>query len=301
MNPLLKSLALSVQRAANGYDTLAKGDDRQFANSSACPVFIVGAPRTGSTLLYQLLIKHTRLVFISNLMALVPKKMILIARLTRRQMQQIEDIKESNYGYVPGLFYPNEAGAIMRKWFEQAVSAEEQRLIKNTVVSLSEIFKSPFINKNLLNSLRLQHIHQILPEARFIYIRRNPLFTAQSIFLARRKALDDEQDWLGPLPVGYQEVQAQPPLYQSLWQVKKVDDAVSGFLSQFKPICVEITYEMLCQEPRSTIKHIVDQFQLVSKDNNSLPDPLSISDEIKLSQAEWDRLLQYHSMLYECD
>jgi LPS sulfotransferase NodH len=298
MNSLLKYLVLSIQQATNGFDSIAKGKERRFANSSMYPIFIIGAPRTGSTLLYQLLIKHTRLVFISNLMALLPKKMILIARLTGQQIQQVEDVGESDYGYVPGLFSPNEAGAVMRKWFDQPVTPQEQQLIKNTVVCLSEMFNAPFINKNLLNSLRLQHIYKIFPEARFVYLHRDPLYAAQSIFLARRNALGDEYEWLGPVPFGYEQVQTQPTLYQSLWQVKKIDDAIVDFLNQFNPACITITYETLCQEPGKFLDQIIDEFQLVSKGLDLLPGPLSVRNQVRMSQTEWNQLLQYHAVLY---
>ncbi len=297
MNLLLKSLALSIQRIANGYDPLAKGNDLHFANSNIYPIFIVGAPRTGSTLLYQLLIEHTQLIFISNLMALLPRKMILIAYLTHYWMQRVDVMRANHYGYIPGLFSPNEAGAIMRKWFEQSVGEQEKKFIRNSVIQLSNTFNVPFINKNLMNSLRLDNLYKILPETRFIFIRRHPMFTAQSIILARRKGLGDEQAWLGPKPFGFQEVLERDVLYQAIWQVKKVEEIIETFLYRVEPIYLEITYEVLCQDLINTLNRISEYFDLEYK-SEPLLGRLLVREEIRLPQTEWQQLEWYYAMLY---
>lgn len=297
MSTLLRPLALATQNYFAGFDRLANEaiDKSQAANRQ--PIFIVGAPRTGSTLLYQLMIKHLKVAFISNLMALVPKKMLFIAKHTNSWMKKIDCIRESNYGYVPGLFSPNEAGKIMRSWFEEATTPEEKRLIRNTIIYLSDIFDAPFISKNLFNSLRLFAIYEILPEARFIHIHRDPLYTAQSIFLARRNALGSEHQWLGPKPDGYQASVDYPPLYQVLWQVKQIECAIAKFFQASAAEYLDITYESLCTDTETVLQRVVDTFSLDYKQIQPVK-TFPIQDRPKLSTKEWSELLEHYSTLY---
>jgi hypothetical protein len=246
------------------------------------------------------MIKHMRLAFISNIMALVPGEMLLIARCSRRWMERARDVKETDAGYVPGLFSPNEAGAIMRMWFEEQVNPEEQGFIRNTVILLSEILDAPFVNKNLLNSLRLDNIYSVFPEARFIHITRAPLFTAQSIFLTRRHKLGGDGAWLGPKPTGYADVLSLSPLYQVLWQVNRVEEEIARFVRERSPSYLKITYERLCQNPRETLGMIADRLELKLRAGLEM-DRLSAREAAKLSDAEWDQLVAYHSALYEGD
>jgi LPS sulfotransferase NodH len=298
MNPSLRSLALKIQDAFNGYDSSARGPERQFKHPSLYPIFIVGAPRTGSTLLYQLMVKHTGVAFISNIMALVPKKMLFIAKHTNHWMNRIEDVEENDLGYIPGPFSPNEAGAIMRLWFDREVGREERRVIRNTVISLSDIFGAPFAGKNLFNSFRLVNIHQVFPEARFINVRRDPLFAAQSILLVRRNRLGDERAWWSCTPEGYQNVLEQHPLYQVLWQVKKVEEAVSEFLHSHSPVYLEVTYEALCQNTEKTLRSIASHLGLEYRRDSEV-DQLSPREDRRLSESEWNELLEYYSILYQ--
>lgn len=297
MNKGVRSLALSIQNLFNEYPTAARGQASEFKSRSRYPIFIVGAPRTGSTLLYQLMVKQMKVAFISNAMALLPKCMLVVARYTRHWMHNIWDIKEADAGYVPGLFRPNEAGAIMRKWFEQA-QPEERTLIRNTVIALSELLGAPFVNKNLVNSLRLPEIYAIFPEARFIHISRNPLFTAQSIILTRRSKLGDDRAWLGPEPPDCEDVKARSPVYQALWQVKRIEQTISGFFCRYSPCHIEIAYEELCQQPSEKLTWIANRFDLEVKADLRIA-PLSIRETIELPEPEWDELAHCYAAIYD--
>jgi len=74
----LRKYLLEIQGLFSGFDSLAKKNTAEDLPEELNPIFIVGAPRSGSTLLFQLLIRHTKLIYISNLMALFPNQMIKI-------------------------------------------------------------------------------------------------------------------------------------------------------------------------------------------------------------------------------
>ena len=111
---MFRHLALRLQSLFNDFDPKSAGEVRHFSHPGLFPIFIIGAPRSGSTLLYQLLVKHTRVGYISNLMSLFPHKMITLAEYTKA-WHGSRNLKKSNLGYIAGLFSPSEAGAIQRK------------------------------------------------------------------------------------------------------------------------------------------------------------------------------------------
>ncbi len=298
MNRVFRNLALTIQRGLGGYDPRARGPELSFNAPEAWPIFIVGAPRTGSTLLYQLMIGRLRLAFISNVMALAPRRMILITKLTHGRMARVKGTRESQAGYVPGLISPNEAGAVMRAWFESEVSPEERVLIRNTAIRLSQLCGAPLALKNLLNSLRLENIHRVFPEARFIYVRRDPLYTAQSIVLTRERELGDRSQWLGPRPAGLDAVTPRNPLFQALWQVRSIESAVEDFLRRVAPQSIEVSYAELCQRPQHTLTSIAESLNIVRRFDAPL-EPFPSRDWIQLSDQEWDELRRNYAELYD--
>jgi hypothetical protein len=240
---------------------------------------------------------HLGLSFISNIMALLPKRMLSIAKYTRYWMVRTGGIRESDLGYIPGLFSPSEAGAVMRMWFENEVGSDERKAIRNTVTLLSDIFDAPFVVKNLHNSFRLDGIHWVFPEARFIHVCRDPLLAAQSILLVRRSKLGNEKEWWSCRPPGYQAVLGQSALYQVLWQVKATEDAVTGFLQKCAPMYLEVAYEELCHDAEAVLVRIADRLDLEYERDSEIYE-LSVREEQQLPEFEWNQLLEHYSSLY---
>ena len=81
------------------------------------PLFIVGAPRSGTTLLYQLLTENYYFSFIRNIANLYPQIPFIISKFIENVDENNEDTLKSNYGYISGLKSPSEGGMIWNKYF----------------------------------------------------------------------------------------------------------------------------------------------------------------------------------------
>jgi hypothetical protein len=289
VNEWFRTAALTVQRSLAGYDPLAHGVEREFGDTGQAPVFIVGAPRTGSTLLFQLLVKHFQVAYISNLMAAAPRAMIRLARATSSRMRRARAIRESDLGYTPGLLSPNEAGAVMNAWFREDAESCERRLVRNSVALISEILGGALVTKNLANSLRLPRIAEIFPEARFIHIRRDPLLTAQSLLLARRRHYGSDREWLSIEPPGANEVREKPPSYQVVWQATTIDRRVCEFLAASSACALVVRYEDLCAQPAEQLDRIQQTFGLTPR-RGPAPHALSPREGVQLGELEWSEL-----------
>jgi hypothetical protein len=68
--------------------------------------------------------------------------------------------------------------------------------IKNEITTVINHFDKPLLFKNLNAGQRLRLITRIFPNAKFIFIKRDPLYTAQSILKAKRSlGIDDDAFW----------------------------------------------------------------------------------------------------------
>jgi len=82
MNSLFVSAVLKIQQRFLGFDSLRHIYEDDFKNESLKPIFVVGSPRTGSTLLFQLMVKHLKVCYISNIMALLPSQMLKLGKIS---------------------------------------------------------------------------------------------------------------------------------------------------------------------------------------------------------------------------
>lgn len=293
MNALLRSMMLSVQRKLAGFDPEVCRSSGVDMPGRLEPVFLVGAPRTGSTLLFQLLVRHYRLAYISNLVALAPRYMI---RLSRRWPGLCSGyrgaLRESRFGYVPGLSAPNEAGQLMKEWFGAGANREHDDRVRGTVAALAGIADGALLVKNQTNTLRVDSIRRIFPSARLLHLRRDMRFTAQSLILARRRLFGSAEPWWSVWPPGYEGVLDQEPLYQVLWQVEQLEELALAACLARPGASLVIDYGRLCTEPADTLERVATKFHLRPRDTS--PPTLQPAEAVKLPAAEWDRLTDIH-------
>jgi hypothetical protein len=303
MNRSLRKAVLQVQRLFNDFDSLVKSPSSPSISAHEAPIFLISAPRAGSTLIYQTMLGHIRLAYISNIMALAPSHMIKLCKLSKRVAYGYDGkIRESEYGHVPGFLSPNEAWKITQKWFRESTNDREREYVRRTFHMISSITGCPMLLKNPMNTFSIQEIRSILPNSRFIFLHRDPMKTAQSIILARRKASGGDDRWFSVQPPGYESVMNKPPFYQVVWQVLSIEKFVTSLLSNDPKRFLTVKYESFCKKPYQVLQEIRNAFELEWRDD-SLPLEQSIpaSDEIRLTANEWQELENIYHELKSAD
>ncbi len=161
------------------------------------PVFIIGVPRSGSTFLYQVLTSFFNVLYFDNLSHVFHRHPFLGFRLSHfLYNDKPHNCYKSKFGdtFSYGLHKPSEAGLFWYRWITylqyfvdgDELSAEQIHDMSNNIHAIINYFKKPFIIKNLSNSMRLRMLKQAFPDARYIYLKRDPRFTAQSMMAARK-------------------------------------------------------------------------------------------------------------------
>jgi hypothetical protein len=157
------------------------------------PVIIVtGAPRSGTTVLSQALIHHLPVTFFNNLTAVFPRAPIAANRLFGRFLRPPQRTLHSYYGRTSGFASENDGLHLWDRWLGTDRYAVPEHLPPEAAADLRRFFAAyehafgrPIVNKNNALATGVPAIAEALPTAHFIYIRRDALFTAQSILGAR--------------------------------------------------------------------------------------------------------------------
>ena len=231
------------------------------------PVFIIGAPRCGSTLLYKVLTERFNFSYFSNFTAKFYKIPICGTLL-----QKILGIKARtggynfNYGQVEGAGSPNECGEFWYRWFPRWLHVYVNpnktptwvlKELRDEIGGISAVTKRPVIFKNLYNSMRIAPIVEAIPEAVFIVCHRDKIDNALSILKGRTKNLHSKDKWwsLPPKKIDYLanlswDEQIAGQVYYTYQQIKadKERFGTERFL--------EIKYEEFCTDVHSSVIRI---------------------------------------------
>jgi LPS sulfotransferase NodH len=266
------------------------------------PLFIVGAPRTGSTLLYQLVVEAFDVGYLSNRHCRLWGMPSLVERF-RRPLPP--GAYESRFGRTSGPASPSECEQFWYRFFrrspqylplEEADPAHLRRL-RAAVRSLGNAAGRPLVFKNLLNTLRLRPLATALPEAVFVEIRRDLVATATSLLAGRKQLFGDYGHWWSSEPPEIARLRALPPEQQVVEQIRAVEalaardrQAIGG--ARF----LELRYDDVCDDPARALASIAELaerngFQLARR--RDVPAKFPRSEPAKIDRDLHDRLLGY--------
>lgn len=199
------------------------GDIADSGNESAAPVFIVGMPRSGTTLVETILARHPKVYAGGEMLHMVNVE------------QALMNWMRNNKGYAGG---PYQMLRQVPTAFLQKNAAAVLKLIGNAAGRPFSVFT----DKLPENSQRLGLIALLFPKARIIHIRRHALDCCISN-LFQRFALGHgfafRQDLLGER---YRQVAETMELWKQLIDL---------------PI-LEVSYEALVSDPEPQIRRLVD-------------------------------------------
>jgi hypothetical protein len=260
------------------------------APSDSAPVLIVGPPRSGSTLLYQLIAYHYDCAYFTNLASVFPVAPTWVTAALRGLMRRYDDASfSSSYGLVPGLWSPSEAGGVHRLWFGVDDGPEiDSARIHGTCARLSELMGGPFVWKNLNNTRYMSALLTIFPDVLFVDIRRDPLFICQSIVMGRRADRIHVRE-------GAEEREAGDDLVNEVVaEVAAISQALDRFAVSHPRNITRVAYETLCGDYRVALRSIEEAYARLGRQlrrrRELEPLTFDISESVHLRPEEWNRL-----------
>ncbi|HKK40929.1 MAG TPA: sulfotransferase [Bacteroidales bacterium] len=267
-------------------------------------VFIIGAPRTGSTILYQLVTSMLDVSYIDNLANMARYNPYVGLRLSNWQFKdQTHHSFSSKFGNTigDGLHAPAEA-LFFYRWFPKDrhytvpgdLTPAQISAFRETINALINRYNKPLVLKNLSFSLRLKVLKEALPDAKFIVVKRNPLYTAQSIILAmRNNKVPDHKLW-SILPREAGQLEALERFEMVVKQIFYIEKQIYEDLKQFpEDHILYIDYEKLGPGTEMLMEEIISFLGPDVKKRDNIPEPeIKVKNRINLRDNEIDMLKQ---------
>lgn len=245
------------------------------ARNNSCrfrQVFIIGPPRSGTTLLSQFLINNYPFFYIYNLLYKTYPAMYLFQLMWSflpKNIKKNKNILDSYYGDTKGIFGAHEGGNFWNQWFKPAdthfagkdYAIRNEKSLVDTVNGLSNISKKHFLVKNLPCGMRLQVLTRLFPNALFLVCERDDVATGKSILNGRIIYHGNINSWFGISPKNKPQImQLETPHLQIAQQVLSIKKQIDLDLMGFEKNVQRVSYEELCNNTDVAIKKLNDFF-----------------------------------------
>ena len=268
------------------------------------PVFIVGPPRSGSTLLSQVLCDAFDIGYLSNRHCRFFGAPFLVERLASPSSRRRPSSYRSLDGSTSAPYEPSECPEWWYRFFRRRpayvpladADPEKMNQFRHSVGALIDTFEKPVLFKNLYASLRLEPIIEHLPEALFVVVERNELNNAHSILEGRYRRFGTYDTWWSVKPPGTEELIDQPPHAQVVGQIRQIHSLIDDALGETETgrcRTLRIRYEDLCRDTSATAR-LFDEF-LTSNGTRmqklfEIPKHFEQTEDVKIDPAIYSQL-----------
>ncbi len=264
------------------------------------PVFIIGPPRSGTTILYQLLCKHTNFSYINNFIGDWYRIPALAAKVYITLFKGGNELElSSNFGKSKNHNGPNEFGEFWYKYFSKTHSFKDQnkksaKKLKMEIAAITKIFEKPILLKNVVNSMRIESLSNIFDNSTFIVIERDKLDNAQSILNARISLHNNKNHQWSVITPSMRD-NPSLPFYKDI--INQLNDIHLNIESSFKRLdkdkSIFIEYEDLCNNTPKVLKTILQKLNsrgLNLNEKGQIPIKLNFSTGKKVSNSDYELL-----------
>jgi hypothetical protein len=263
-------------------------------------VFVTGAPRSGTTLVSQVLLQNLPVTFFNNLTMVFPRSP-LTANLVLGRWLRPRPSYRSFYGRTAGFAGPNDGLHLWDRWMGEdryavpaSLPAATRRAVGEFFGAWERAFDRPVLNKNNALATCISLVAQTLETAHFVYVRREPAFNVQSIIGARERiqgsralpyGVGDPRRAAGPRGDYVEEVCAQVLHHER--RLREQLDEVGP-----RRIWV-VDYEEFCGAPHRLVERVADEVLRVPLDRERVRRALPRfhdTNRIVLPRAEFDAI-----------
>ena len=280
-------------------------------------LFILGAPRSGTTLMLQWLASTHRFAYPTNLLSRfygAPYIGALVQRLLtdprydfNRELFDLspEATFQSNLGKTTGALSPHGFWYFWRRFFplselqpldEAQFDPAAVRDCLAELAAVEAVFDKPLAMKGAHMNFNIPFFATMFQQAVFVYVTRHPFYNMQSLFEARLNYFGDLRAWYSGRPPEYSELENLDPYHQIAGQVYYTNEAVARGLGAIEEKrFVRVNYETFCRDPRVTYSEILDALAArgwQTDDTYSGPTSFSPTNQVRLDGGDCDRLVE---------
>jgi hypothetical protein len=250
---------------------LLRGANERSYESFASPVypllFVIGVPRSGTTLLSQLISTHLNVAYINNLVASFWSAPLYGIALSEKIVKsRHQSTFRSEYGKTKGLEEPHEFGFFWKELFgydmrfqptEEIEESIDWNRIQRVLRNLVHAYGRAVTFKYLPICWHLAQLKSALPEAVFVRVKRDPLESACSLIRFRLQGFGSNDYMASLIPTSLQALGDRPYWVQVAGQVFFIEKILDEQLATVPPLDVlDLDYEKLCSAPRGALEQV---------------------------------------------
>jgi hypothetical protein len=235
-------------------------------------VYIVGAPRSGTTLLSQLASRFLPLGYIDNVIARFwqrPSAGIRLSRILLGEAARTEITFESKHGVTTGCAGPHEFGYFWRHWLplddapnhhlppERLARVDSAGLKSALEDEILSAFGTGAVFKNVICGFHAAFLSGLHPASLFVHVVRDDYDTAASILRSRAERYGSYDRWwsLKPSTYPFSEV-AGDPAGEVVRQVLDCRKEIAESLTRPGVSSMTLRYADLCADPGVALERI---------------------------------------------
>ena len=254
--------------AAKPFDALLQSRDTKrmaVSQQNDFPlILIVGPPRSGTTLIYQVLAYCLDVTYPSNLSALFPRSPITTNGVANKHRPDFQ----SFYGQTARMSGPNDAFHIWNRWLgddryvtKTDLTDEQSEQMRQFFTAWTTKYEMPFLNKNNRNVGCIDFLVQQLPNTYVVAVLRDPACVARSLIHAREVVQGDRKvGWGLQCQEKHSHDESLGYVQDVCNQVKKNEADLTARLQTIDPDrVIQFQYEAFCEDPTLCIDTIVDR------------------------------------------
>lgn len=241
-------------------------------------VHVIGAPRSGTTLLTQAIASHLEVGCINNLIASFWKAPVYGIRLSQKLLGNPSPSSyTSDFGRTAALHEPHEFGYFWSSMLHyedmhEHPSAHELTIdwckLGTVLKNMAAAFDSPIVFKSFLLGWHVRRMIEELPKTIFVWISREPVANALSIIRARKEYRGSLNEWLSLKPRECNELDSDHYWSQAVAQIYYLE---KSYQKQFEQApcnnVLHLRYEDFCVNPHQSLQQIQE---LVHRNGNEI-------------------------------
>lgn len=277
--------------------------------------FICLCPRSGSTVLSQVLVRTGNFNYISNTLARFWHAPyiggILEKELDVKSAYASVSLK-SEFGLTDQPAAPHEFGYFWERWFPNTLATAasptqikriDRSLLKAEINALLSLTPKPLFIKSGLACMNIKFLASVFPQARFILIKRRYPYIAQSIYKCRIKRYGQPNEWWSIKPRNYRRLMKLNCYEQIAGQIIETYNEMEEELDSIPSRQVmRLDYEDFCRRPEEYVKRIFALLKVKPRRGwqNYVPKRLTMNNRRSIPEQEF-RLLEAALKEYDAD
>lgn len=236
-------------------------------------VYVVGLPRSGTTLASQVLVRHLEIAAVNNVVARFWRRPSVGVRLSRVLLGpghgRSSITLESDLGVTRGLAEPHEFGYFWRRHLlldehpnhrlpeslrARISIAELGRTLEDEII---QPFGRPVLIKNPICGLNARLLAAAHPRTIFVRMMRDHAAVVRSILASRQRRYGSHSTWWSLAPSTWPfDPPIEDPVSEVVRQVRDLERDLDDELAPAEMRSINVDYERLCRDPDAVVEQV---------------------------------------------